>query len=283
MSKLSIAYDITHFFKKTRNFDLFSTEQKGTMRNFIFTATLIIIANFSYGQDQWLITAKLDTIYGKIMLQAGDPFKADEARVKTGKDKEYYKSYHLRSVHLEDGKDFEVLKIDERYQFAQVDLRGKYFTQYLYLDPSSSNASNYVLKVLVDWKGKQYRVSNLTARKKFAAIFEDCKTVSEKILSGDLKKNQLDKIFAEYDDCIDKINSRIAPAQEILPMSEDIEIFISDLKSKDLYQGDLSMMIDDINQKLMNQQNIPKYLQQAVLEQLGDDEELKSQFLMLVN
>lgn len=250
------------------------------MRNFILTATFALLSTYSFAQDQWLVTTKLDTIYGKIYLQAGDQYKADEARIKVGKKKENYKSYHLRSVHLDEGEDYEVLKIDDRYQFALVDLKGKYLSHYLYLDPSSSNSNNYVFKILVDWKGDQFKVSNLTSRKKFAAYFEDCESVSEKINSGELKKNQLEEIFEEYDQCLDKINSQPAPAavQQPLPTSNEVEAFIAELKSKDLYQGDLSMMVDDINQKLINGQPIPKYLQQAVLEQLGDDEDLKNQF-----
>ena len=253
------------------------------MRNYILTATLIIISNLSYGQSQWLVTAKLDTIYGKITLQAGDQYRADEAMLKVDKEKEFYKSYHLRSVHLDKGKDYEVLKINDRYQFAQVDLKGKYFSQYLYLDPSSSNTSNYVLKVLVDWKGEQYQVSNLTSRKKFASFFEDCESVSEKILAGELKKNQLQEVFNAYDSCIDEINSQMPSTSAAPRISDDMEAFISELKSKDLYKGDLSMMVNDINQKLTNGQFVPKYLQQAVLEQLGEDEELKSTFLDLID
>lgn len=253
------------------------------MRNYIVAATLIIISNLSYGQDQWLVTAKLDTIYGKIFLQTGDQYRADEARIKVGKKKETYKCYHLKSVHLGEDQDFEVLKINERYQFALVDLKGKYFSQYLYLDPSSTGNTNYVLKILVDWKGEQYQVSNLTSRKKFASFFEDCESVSEKILAGELKKNQLQEVFDAYDSCIDEINSQMPSTPAVPRISHDMEAFISELKSKDLYQGDLSMMVNDINQKLTNGQSIPKYLQQAVLEQLGEDEELKSTFLELIN
>lgn len=252
------------------------------MRNFLLSTALLIIAHFSYGQDQWLVTAQLDTIYGKIFLDAGDQYKADEAQVKIGKEKTNYKSYHLRTVHLEKDRDYEVLQIDQRYQFVEVDLKGKYFSQYLYLDPATTNSSNFVMKIMVDWRGEQYKVSNLTSRKRIAQIFEDCETVSDQILAGELKKSELDKIFAAYDACIDEINNQTQPVVDTPPPSTDMKAFISDLKSKDLYQGDLSSMIDDINQKLSNGQAIPKYLQQALLEQLGENEELKAKFLALV-
>ncbi|MEP2024357.1 MAG: hypothetical protein ABJH98_16580 [Reichenbachiella sp.] len=252
------------------------------MHKFILSATLLLFAHLSYGQDQWLVTAKLDTIYGDITLQTGDQYKADEVKIKDGKDKNIFKSYHIRSVHLAENKEYEVLKIDERYQFVLVDLKGKYFSQYYYLDPSSTSSTNYALKILVNWEGQQYKVSNLTSRKKYATFFEACESVSEKILSGEFKKRELDKIFAEFDSCIDEKNNRDQTVQKPLPISNDIEAFISELKAKELYQGDLSMMINDINQKLLNQQEVPKYLQQAVLEQLGDDVELKSKFSALL-
>lgn len=252
------------------------------MHKFILFSALLSFFTSANAQKQWIVTAKLDTIYGKVYLETGDQYKADEARVKNGKEKTNYKSYHLRSVHLGEGEDYEVLKIDDRYQFVLVDVKGKYFAQYLYLDPTATNTTNFTYKILVNWKGDEYKISNLTSRKKYAEFFEDCETVSAKIQSGKLKKKDLALIFAEYDACIDEMNSQVTSTAKPAVPSEDMQSFISDLKSENLYQGDLSMMINDINQKLVNNQSIPQYLQQAVLEQLGDNEQLKERFLSLV-
>ena len=255
------------------------------MRALLFFLFFSSISVFSYGQDQWLVTAKMDTIYGKIYLETGDQYKADEAKVKDGKKKISYKSYQIRSVHLGKNDDYETLKIDGRYQFVQVDIKGKYFSRYLYNDPDLGSSSNFALKILVNWKGEQYKTSNLTSKKRFAAYFEDCESVSQKIESGELKKKDFEKIIAEYDVCIDQIQSQITAmpitTQPVVPSSE-MENLISELKSKDLYKGEMVTMLEDVNQRMSNNENIPNYLQQAVLAQLEGNEDLKAQFLAIL-
>lgn len=237
----------------------------------------------AHAQDDWLITTKLDTISGKIFLDHGGPYQADEARVKNDDGKSNYKAYHVRSVYLGENDVYQTMKIDERYQFVKTDVAGKYFTQYLYLDPESGNTTNYALKILVNWKGDMYKISNLINKKKFATFFADCQSVSDSIISGSLKKKDLKKIFELYDECIDRsrVDHPVASTVSIR-QAESIKAFIANLKSSGLYNDDLSSMIDDISQKLNNQQSIPKYLQQAVLEQLAESEELTNKFEALI-
>ncbi|WP_422361274.1 hypothetical protein [Reichenbachiella sp.] len=254
------------------------------MRVLVFFSFFSFVSLTSYSQEQWLVTTQMDTVYGKIYLETGDKYKVDEARVKDGKTKTGYKAYQVRSVHLDENQDFETLKIDGRYQFAQVDIKAKYFSRYLYKDPELGTSSNYALKILVNWKGDQYKVSNLTSKKKFAEYFEDCESVSNKIEAGELKKKDLEKIFAEYDACLDAANSQntiAEPISEITP-TEVLQPFIEDLKSQELYNGEIITMLEDISQRMRNNQSIPNYLQQAVLSHLGENEEMKAKFLSLV-
>lgn len=253
------------------------------MRAIVLYSIFSLISLISYSQEQWLITAQMDTIYGKIYLETGDPYKVDEARVKNGKTKTSYKSYQVRSVHLDENQDFETLKIDGRYQFVEIDIKGKYFSRYLYKDPELGSSGNYSLKILVNWKGDQYKVSNLTSKKKFAEYFEDCESVSRKIEAGELKKKELEKIIAEYDACIDATNSQYTLNKEAAATpTDELQPFIDDLKSQELYNGEVVTMLEDISQRMSNNQSIPNYLQQAVLSHLGDNEEMKAKFLALL-
>ncbi|MEP4091955.1 hypothetical protein [Reichenbachiella sp.] len=254
------------------------------MIRFILSAVFLFFLSNSYAQDQWLVTAKLDTIRGKIFLDYGGPYQADEAQVKIGKEKSSYKAYQVRSVSLGENDVYESIKIDQRYQFAKVDVKGKYFTQYLYIDATAGNTSNYSLKLFVNWKGDMYKISNLTPRKRFAMFFEDCESVKTKIESGELKKKDLKKIFEAFDECMDQaLEAKSVATVQVATPSADMSEFIEKLKSMELYNDDLENMIKDISQKMVNKQSIPQYLQQAVLGQLGEDENLKSMFLELIN
>ncbi|UXX80684.1 hypothetical protein N7E81_06180 [Reichenbachiella carrageenanivorans] len=253
------------------------------MRTIFLSAALSLIFTLAHGQDQWLVTAQMDTIRGKIFLDHGGQYRVDEVRTKIGKEKNSYKCYQVRLVHLAKDEEFEVLKIDERYQFVKVVFKSKYFSEYLYVDNSNSG-SNYSLRLLVNWQGEQFKFSNLVSKKRLGEYFSDCPAVSDQIESGELKKTELKKIFEVFDTCIDdqqKNSPKISKPVEVMP-SANMESFISDVKAKDLYSDDLAMMIKDITQKLATQQTIPKYLQQAVIEQLGGDERLQAQFLKLV-
>lgn len=253
------------------------------MRTIFLSAALSLFFTLAHGQDQWLVTAQLDTIRGKIFLDHGGQYRIDEARTKVGKEKTSYKCYQVRFVHLGEGEDFEVLKVDERYQFVKIATKSKYHSEYLYVDNSNSG-SHYSLRLLVNWEGDQLKYSNLVSKKRLGEYFADCPTVVEQIESGDLRKSELDKIFEAFDACIEEQKKAVPVAAqpvEAVP-SANMESFISDLKSKELYTDDLAMMLKDITQKLATQQAVPKYLQQAVIEQLGEDEGLKTQFTDLL-
>ena len=270
------------------------------MRRVLVYTFLFFCSTLSFAQKQWLVTAQMDSVFGKIYLNTGDPYKADEAVVKQDKEKTSYKCFQVQQVHLGNGQDFEALKIDGRYQFVQIDSKGKYVSQYLYKDVSLGTNANFAMKILVNWKGEQFKSSNLTSRKKFAEFFEECPSVSERIESGELKKGDLENIFAAYDQCIEAMNNTpstpvvvatqpqkpetpAAPVIQTPPaVADDMNAFIEELKSENLFEGDLMMMINDINQKLANGQTVPKYLEGAVLEQLEGKDEFKSKFLKLL-
>ncbi|MDW3212281.1 MAG: hypothetical protein R8N23_20590 [Reichenbachiella sp.] len=255
------------------------------MRTQLITALLVIFTFATYGQDQWLVTTKLDTIYGKIYLDTGDPLQADAARIINENGKNAHKAYNLLSVHLSTNKDYKTLKIDGRYQFAKVDLIGEYVSRYLYKDPELSASPNFSLPILENWKGEQYKIGRMTSRKDFAEFMKDCPSLRDQILNRDVKKSKdMDLILLRYNMCIDEARNQTAennPMQYLSP-EEKLQVFVTDLKSKKLYEGDLISMLNDIEQKLKTEQFIPKYLQQVILSQLGDNEEMKAQFLDII-
>lgn len=242
-----------------------------------------------FAQDQWLVTAKLDTVRGKIYLDYRGPYHPDDAVVKNEKEKSIFKAYEVRLVWLGNNDTYEGIKIDQRYQFAKVDVRGKYYTQYLYADPGTGNTASYSLKLLVDVNGEQHKLGNLIPKKKFAQYFEACEDVENRILSGELKRKNLTEIFEAYDACMDgrekelparpAIPAKPAKPAEVTAMDE----FIEAVKAKGLYEGDLSSMLDDVNQKITNGQTIPEYLKRAVLDQLKSDEALHARFNSIID
>ena len=255
------------------------------MRTLLTTTLFFIFTTLSFGQEQWLVTAKLDTIYGKIFLDTGDPLKADAARIINENGKNVHKAYKLLSVHLGTHKDYKTLKIDGRYQFAKVDLPGEYVSRFLYKDPESGPNASYSLPILVNWKGAQYKIGHLTSRKKLAEYLKDCPSLESQILNKDIKKSKdMDVIILRYNMCIEESRNQPVGENRLKSLSpkEKFEIFISDLKSNELYEGEIVPMLKDIEQKINADQFIPKYLQEVILSELGDNEAMKAQFLDII-
>ncbi|MEO9965250.1 MAG: hypothetical protein ABJF11_05655 [Reichenbachiella sp.] len=257
------------------------------MKKIAFTFLLSALITKSFAQEQWLITTKQDTLRGKIYLEYGGPYKADVARVKVGKEKSSYLAYQVLVVFLGENNQFETIKLDQRFQFVKVDVKGKYFSQYLYKDPAAGSNSNYAMKLLVNWKGEQYKVSNMTSKKRFMEFFEECEEVVTRLESGELKKKDLANIFNIYDSCIDNQNAILPEqptkkAEKKVRKTTGMSDFVEELKAKDLLNDDLTSMLNDVNLKLSDGQTIPQYLQQAVLTQLGENGELKTKFLKLL-
>lgn len=252
------------------------------MRTLLTTALIFTFTFATYGQDHWLVTTKLDTIYGRIFLDTGDPLKADAARIISENGKNAHQAYKLLSVHMGTHKDYITLKIDDRYQFAKVDLKGEFISRYLYKDPESGSTGNFSLPILVNWKGEQYKIGRLTSRKEFAEYLKDCPSLRDQVLNRDVKKSKdMELIILRYNMCIKESRNETSVAKDMKRLSpkEKLQIFIEDLKTNELYEGDLVPMLNDIEHKIDTDQFIPKYLQQVILSQLGDNEELKAQFL----
>ncbi|WP_422361275.1 hypothetical protein [Reichenbachiella sp.] len=255
------------------------------MRSLLTTSLLLALVHASFGQDQWLVTTKLDTIYGKIYMDTGDPLRPDAARLTNENGKNVYKSYNLFAVHLGSHKDYKTLKIDGRYQFAKVDLVGEYLSRYLYKDPELVGTANFSLPILVNWKGEQYKIGRMTSRKKFAEYLKDCPSLKDQILNKDIKKSKdMEVVILRYNMCIDEARNQPPEDTRMQKLSpqEKFQLFVTDLKSKNLYEGQLVPMLNDIEQKIEAEEFIPKYLQQVVLSELGENEELKAQFLKII-
>lgn len=255
------------------------------MRTLILFTVFTASSFYTYGQGQWLVTTKLDTIYGEIFLDTGDPLRADAARIYTDKGKKIRKSHKLLMVHMGAYKNYKTFKIDGRYQFAEIDIMGQYVSRYHYKDPELGKTGNFSLPILINWKGEQYKIGHLTSRKKLAEYLKDCPSLKDQIINRDVKKSKdMEIIILRYNMCIEEIRNRLAGDDSMYRLSsgEKLQIFISDLKSNNMYRGEIISMLKDIEQKLESEEFIPKYLQQVVLSELGDNEVMKTQFLDII-
>lgn len=252
------------------------------MRNLFFLIIFVLLCQFSTAQNGQIITTKLDTLSGKVIVNLGGKYAADELQIKIDKTKTKFKAYQIREVKFDNDVILVPIKFEQRIQFAQVMARSSYLVWYRYIDVKN-DGNQYTMNLLMKQNGEQRTFSTVGFRNRIADFLNDCPEVSQLILDGELKAKEVSKIVVRYSDCIEGqqlVESDDLPQAEI---DSVIDPFIIMIQQSPLANNeDLLSMLDDVNQKLKNGKSIPNYLQQGVIEQLGNNATLINQFKELI-
>ncbi|PIB36923.1 hypothetical protein BFP72_16690 [Reichenbachiella sp. 5M10] len=247
----------------------------------LFTTLLLVTTISAFAQDK-VITTKLDTLVGKIIIQNGGKYDTDRVAVKNKKDKQRFLASDIREIYKKDDK-YVTVKFNGRYQFMQVEIEGDYLSLYRYID-LELNSSEYAGQLLVTMDGRQHIISNIGFKKRLAEFLEDCKEVSVKIDEGEYSKSNLEQIIADYNSCIGAQSA--AHVEQIAAQidASKIDHLISSVEATELEnKQELLDMLADVKSKLEAGQSIPNYLQGAIQEKLAGQDALLNAFDETVN
>ncbi|RJE71473.1 hypothetical protein [Reichenbachiella sp. MSK19-1] len=246
------------------------------MKKHLFTLVLLTFFFATQAQDQ-IITAKMDTLVGKVLIQTGGEYQADRVSVKVGKKKHRFGAAEVREIQKKDQK-YVTVKFRGRYQFMEVEQEGSYLNLYRYADPKT-NTSDYAGQLLVTADGRQHIVSNIGFKKRLLEFLTECEDVSAKLESGEYNKSDLDQTIIDYNACIDQKSDAkeqaLVAKKDASKISTLIEL-VDELDRDD--QQELLDMLGDVESKLEAGDQIPSYLQSAIREKLAGEKSLLALF-----
>jgi hypothetical protein len=231
------------------------------MRLFILFISLGLSTIVS-AQD-WVITTKQDSIYGKINIELAMT-AYEEIVIKTDEGKQRLKAYQFIEF-SNDGTTYQTVKLDGKYRIMKLEKEG-YLSLYRY---RQDGAFDFGTQYLLKSGGEGLLIPNLTFKKAIMKYLNDCSKIEQGFENGDYKKSEIHKLIDDYNNCITK-NSKITKIEIVdKEIIESRELNLIDaIKSKiDASETELHSLLIDIKTKLREGNAIPGYLKSALKEQ----------------
>ncbi|UXP33366.1 hypothetical protein N6H18_05295 [Reichenbachiella agarivorans] len=242
------------------------------MIKYILSNLLLLLTVAAAAQDT-LITARLDTMVGQVTLYPGGAYTADRAMIKVGKKKNRFESYQIKSI-VKDDKTYIATKLDDRYQFVEIEKQGYFLSLYKYID-LETNTSEYSGRLLIKLDGSQHKISNIGFKKRLAEFLDQCPSVQDSIAGGSYDKSDLYQIIDDYNECILSKSQQEEQKTDAKAESSKIASLIEQINNMDIEnKQELIDMLKDVQQKIASQQAVPGYLQSAIKEKLAGEDSL---------
>ena len=252
------------------------------MKKLWITVLLIISSQLTIAQD-YLVTTKGDTVYGKVnVLRDQSKREYLVLKPKDGK-KERFLITKVRGFQMK-GEAFHTLNIFSRYHFAKLVKEG-YLNHYKYTPEDANYNDSFSQSLLVKKDGGILILPGLIGfRTQVSKFLDDCDSVEKKVKDKVYKKSDLDQIIEEYNVCIETHSqARFSPSSPntitkttpITPALTKINDLKTLLKYSEIQEKEeVIEMIKDLETKIQNNEKIPTYLSNALKEAIKTDEKL---------
>ena len=238
----------------------------------ILSLTFLSLAmSNAFPQADFLVTTNGDTLYGEIKPLGFSNTAYDKVILKVNKKKNTYTSLQAISYY-KNKETFETIKHNGRFIYMKLVTKG-YLSVYKFRPNESYQYSNILL---VKADGNQMELPNIGFKKQMSNFLNDCDEIARKLDEDHYKKKEIEKIVADYNTCIQQNTDKLIEEHAIRVQPNILEI-INELRtlSENLEQekGDeLQDLLDDIQERLAEQKNIPGYLKTSLEELTAGDE-----------
>ena len=254
----------------------------------IFFLLLFLLAyQCTYAQD-YVITTKGDSIAGTTkILNFGDQWKVQVTQA--DKSKSVFNVLQVKTF-TNAGEPYRPVKFNGGFTFMKV-IKNGYLSLLAFQRPDQTSFDGeYLLKA----DGNGMEVPNLNFKKAMSKFLIECKPVSKKLVEHVYGRNELAIIIDEYNACIQ--NQSITPSTPSLNspkpvLSEETKSLLQTwnelslkVKQHEAFEGqqDATEMIAEVQDKLNNNQRIPKFLSEGLMDVLKDTD-LKSDLETALN
>lgn len=241
--------------------------------NILFVSFLLITFSLSTNAQDYLLTARGDTLKGQVKMLVNGYDKRVQV-IQADKKKTTYTIVQVRGFMI-DQEYFQPVKLGETYVFMKL-MKDGYLSLFAFqLDKQLTYEGRYLLKK----HGVGMEVPNLAFKKKMIAFLEDCPEVTNQIEQGQFKYHDLEAILDAYNLCIDSRSKSLSNQNTKPSINEELvspwaslqeKVQTSTLENK----SDLLDMIIDIKGKVSRGEKIPKFLTDALKSGLENNAEL---------
>lgn len=184
-----------------------------------FTLLATLFSFVASSQDDFIVTNKLDTLYGKI----GFLNLSDDVSLKTENDRITYQPYQLSFVYFENDSYKPIVYNNARVLAKEV-IKGS-LSLYL-VRPEDGN--EFSTEILLKKKGDILLIPRIGFKKYVTDFLAECQEIASKIENGTYKFGDLNTIIEQYNTQCSSLNTE----PEATAQLKDLQLLLSDIYSK---------------------------------------------------
>lgn len=257
--------------------------KKNALLQILLIALFATSCNAAYGQGDYVVTLKGDTLWGKVRYYSNSGNSSKYVQLTPAQGK---KSTHevLKTISFRMNDEvYHTIQFEQGYTFMKLLLPG-YLSLYGH---QAENQTNWSTQYLVKKGGSFLAVPNIGFKKRVSQFLEDCPAVANEVEAGISGKTEILKIVNDYNACT-ALKTNPQPAQK----SPGIETWASlATKVKALpdfdKKPDALEMIREIQNKVSANETVPAFiingLKDALQNQAGIKEKLEEALATLAN
>jgi hypothetical protein len=215
----------------------------------------LLLSVATQAQNNFLVTSKLDTIFGKPRILSYDLI--DRVQIEVNKKKETFTALQVLSVTI-DSQVYKPIQYENKILLMKM-LKSGYLSLYAF---RIENQNSFDGRFLTKLDGTSMEVPNLSFKRFMENFLKDCSSIVSKIKNGDFSKKELDKIVDEYNECIANANKdKVLPSSEVNEKSVAITTLIGKVEAQDFTsKKDALDLLRDIQSRVNKNESIPNYL-----------------------
>lgn len=244
-------------------------------RIFFYCLMLTGFIRPAFAQQDFLVTLKGDTLYGKVFCTRFG--QSQRIELSTGKKKQYFTPVQVRSF-CSGNESYFPVRTNNGYQVMKL-LKPGYLSLYAFqLENQISWDGLYLLKK--DGSGLEY--SGLLFKKRVGKFLEDCPAVSQLIEEKELRRSDVEEIIDLYNQCIEERTQAQTSIAKQLMQWDKLEEKVKALPAFE-GQSDALDIIREIKKKMDNNETVPRFLREnlrTLLKPHAEIAELLEQLLM---
>lgn len=233
------------------------------IRTYLILLLLFFTIN-SFAQDK-VILVNGDAIEGKITFELPTP-GLEAIIVKNDNGKYRLLAHEIQSI-IKGENSYIPIKYGPKYRFMKIKYEGYLSLYYYRFEESHDFGTKYLYKK----DGSGIEVPNFGFKKIMSEFLEDCKSVSDNLEGSVYKKNDLESIINDYNECIDRntVKAKLQVAEVVNTSNPTLDL-IDQIKAKVEDGTELMTLLLDIQTKVAQNKPIPGYLKAALKEQTND-------------
>ena len=248
---------------------------------FVLFSIICSISFIGYSQNQqYYLKLNGDTVLGKLRInQYEDNSRKINFIDNEGNKKVIYPQTAI-SVYGSKGYQFRSVIFRDQKLFMEPVYEGRVSVyNYIRYERNSSILMNS--RVLIKRMGEGVEISGIAFKSQMKKFFEDCNRIINGLNDKTYKFKDMVKIAEDYEDCGSEqdeitIRNNVKPASR--SMFENLRSFRLSVTNAANFdnKSDLIELVDDIIQKLQNQEIVPSYLWLALVLITDGNEEINS-------